>query len=270
MKYCKRDLILVAVTLFLPVQVIAWATNFEQMSVVENSLMFVVTLCWFWYNAMIATHNFIHTPFFKSDVINKVYMFINSMNMNVPHIMFHYHHLQHHAHNNSAKDPSSTFTYGRNGEQEGWFKYSALAPYRKGTLDMMKLAVKKGKTKLLVSHVIAIAIHYVILGSISFKFLMAYLILSYVAWFFCSLENYFEHYKATDINDRFSNSVSFHSDWYNKLFFNVGFHQEHHIEPQTHWSQTQSIRSKYLEKTRSRDSFISTTPPLLGMLSKKV
>jgi fatty acid desaturase len=40
------------------------------------------------------------------------------MNMGLPQIIYKYHHLNHHRFNNSLEDPSSTFLYGKNGQQE--------------------------------------------------------------------------------------------------------------------------------------------------------
>jgi fatty acid desaturase len=83
------------------------------------------------------------------------------------------------------------------------------------------------------------------------------------------MENYFEHYRASNPDNRFSNSVSYYGSLYNKIFLNVGYHQEHHLEPQTHWSDIRTVKEKYAKKMSDNDLFISTGPPLLGHFSKQ-
>lgn len=43
----------------------------------------------------------------------------------------------------------------------------------------------------------------------------------------CHLHGYFEHYRGT---------ISCYNRFYNLLFFNDGYHIEHHAHPQRHWS----------------------------------
>jgi len=48
-------------------------------------------------------------------------------------------------------------------------------------------------------------------------------------------ENYVQHWGATDPNDNKRDAVSCYGKLYNMLTFNLGYHQEHHFKPGTHW-----------------------------------
>jgi hypothetical protein len=50
----------------------------------------------------------------------------------------------------------------------------------------------------------------------------------------CWLQGYFEHHGGT---------TSHYGWWYNLLFFNDGFHVEHHSAPRAHWRQLPQLRS---------------------------
>jgi len=53
-------------------------------------------------------------------------------------------------------------------------------------------------------------------------------------------EGYLEHFGAQPGN-HFANSVSSYNWLYNALWFNNGYHQEHHWDPKTHWTQMKRL-----------------------------
>jgi hypothetical protein len=65
----------------------------------------------------------------------------------------------------------------------------------------------------------------------------------------CQLQGYFEHARGT---------VSHHGMAYNWLFFNDGYHVEHHARPGTHWSE--------LPRQMRRDAPRSALPAVLRWL----
>jgi hypothetical protein len=65
----------------------------------------------------------------------------------------------------------------------------------------------------------------------------------------CWLHGYYEHSEGT---------ISHYSFWYNVLFFNDGYHVEHHARPGTHWTD--------LPQQRQRDAAASRWPAVLRWL----
>ena len=90
-----------------------------------------------------------------------------------------------------------------------------------------------------------------------------------IGWILTDNHNYYEHYHARTPFSRFANSVSYYGRLYNKIWFNEGYHQEHHVHPQTHWSIRPSIRKKYRDDFRKAGLYVSKYPMHLGFLDRK-
>jgi fatty acid desaturase len=266
MKHSKLDFILVILAASQLLSLILWARNFGGLSLLSNGVIFAVELLIFYYNPIVITHNFLHVPFFKSSFLNRIFSTLNSMNLGLPQILYKYHHLNHHRHNNSLEDPSSTYLFGKNNQQEFWITYSAYSLMRDGTRQALIQTLKKKEGHLLFTEIISVLAFWILLLFIDWKFFtLVYLPLFYAGWFLAHLENYFEHYQAHSPSDRFGNAVSFYSHWYNILMFNEGYHQEHHISPQEHWSNRPETKVKYFEQMKMAGAYQAKLPPLLGM-----
>jgi fatty acid desaturase len=266
MKHSKLDLILTIVAGLQGAGLISWGIYFNQISVAGHVGIFLLSLLIFYFNPIVITHNFLHTAFFKSHTLNRLFPIFNSMNLGLPQILYKYHHLNHHRHNNSLEDPSSTYLFGKNDQQEHWISYSAFSLLRDGTQKAWAQAIQKDEGHLLYIEIAAVVIFWILLANINlYFFLYAYIPLFYCGWFLAHLENYFEHYKARSPSDRFGNAVSFYPRWYNTIMFNEGYHQEHHISPQEHWSRREETKSRYLEQMKKAGAYEAKFPPLMGM-----
>lgn len=267
MKHSKLDIILAGIALLQGISLFWWALNFESLSFFANASIFIVELLLYYFNPIVITHNFLHTPFFKFDLANRAFSTLNSMNLGLPQILYKYHHLNHHRHNNSMEDPSSTYLFGKNNQQEHWVSYSAFSLLRDGTQKAWAQTLQKKEGHLLALEIAAVVVFWGSLLMISWKFfLLAYAPLFYAGWFLAHLENYFEHYKAQAPSDRFGNAVSFYGPLYNKLMFNEGYHQEHHISPQEHWTKRPDTKTRFYQQMKSAGAYEAKFPPLLGML----
>ncbi|HXH75142.1 MAG TPA: fatty acid desaturase [Bacteriovoracaceae bacterium] len=266
MKHSRLDLILVVSSIFQWVGLLLWCGHFEQLSYISHAGLFFLFLILFYFNPIVVTHNFLHTPFFKMAPINRAYSIFNSMNLGLPQILYKYHHLNHHRHNNSMEDPSSTYLFGKAGIQEHWISYSAFSLFRDGTKQAWIQSIQKKEGHILAAEIIAVILYWSALIIMSWKFfLIIYLPMFYFGWFLAHIENYFEHYKATAPSNRFGNAVSFYPRWYNLIMFNEGYHQEHHISPQEHWTKRPSTQTRYETQMKESGAFKASKPPLLGM-----
>jgi fatty acid desaturase len=101
---------------------------------------------------------------------------------------------------------------------------------------------------------------------ISWQFLLFFwLPIFYFGWFFTYFANYYEHFGATP-GSRYADSISYYGWLYNSLFFNEGYHQEHHLRPNAHWSERPAIYQKLSQQLDKADRVILQFPPPLGFL----
>jgi fatty acid desaturase len=224
----------------------------------------------FWHNAVVVTHNFIHTPWFGSEVANRVYATLDSLNLGVPFTLCRYHHLNHHRYVNDRRGPdgrtrdhSSTYRYGAGGAPEGALSYGLRGLFRSGTSEAWRAAVLAGHRARLLGELTVCGLGLVCYAMLSWGFVLCFLApVFFMGSFFGILNNYYQHAGA-DPGAHSANSVSHYGRLYNRLCFNEGYHQEHHVRPGLHWSRRPRLRSTLPRAGRA----ISPVPPLLGFLA---
>jgi fatty acid desaturase len=272
-RYSRWDALLALLAAGQLIATVLWAINFKHLHWAWNAAIFPAMALLFYFNPIVIVHNFLHCPFFQSQKANKLFAALNSANLGIPQILYKYHHVTHHKFSNDPKaagttgDPSSTFRFGKNGQQEHWMSYAAFSLFRDATTHAFKKTVSHNQVTQLVLESVCLVGGLGLLLAIDWQwFLLMYVPLFYVGWFLAHTENYFEHFHATDHGNRFANSVSYYPRWYNRLMFNEGFHQEHHLEPGRHWTQRPTVRDKYGDKMKAAGAYAARYPPLLGFL----
>jgi fatty acid desaturase len=252
----------------------AWAVAFHRLSLGWNLAAFLVITFVFYYNPIVITHNFLHTPFFRRRVWNNAFSVLNSANLFLPQVLYKYHHLTHHQYandpvrNGTTLDPSSTYRYGRDGRQEGFVRYCALSLFRDGgTGHAFREAMRHGQRTQFAMELAVIAIVAALWIAIDWRWmLLAYVPTFYFGWFLALLENYFEHHRASNQQSRYADSVSYYGPTYNVLMFNEGYHQEHHLKPHLHWTRRPQVHRELESKIREAGAYEARMPPLLGFL----
>jgi fatty acid desaturase len=249
----------------------AWAMLFETLPLTVNVGLFVVMSYVFYYNPIVVTHNFLHTPFFRRKWLNRAFPVLNSANLILPQVLYKYHHLTHHQYandpirNGTTLDPSSTFRYGKDGQQEGFVSYSALGLFRDGTSTAYREAITHGQRSQFWMELAAVVFTAVLWIVIDWRwFLLAFVPTFYAGWFLALLENYYEHHRATDPDSRLADSVSYYGRWYNLMMFNEGYHQEHHLKPHLHWTRRPQVHAEWKGKFTDAGAYEARRPPLLG------
>lgn len=206
-------------------------------------LLILINLFLIGTNYQCVAHNFIHNPFFKSTFLNQAFSVLNSLCLGIPESVYRIHHLEHHRHNNNpAKDESSTYRYGKNGEEENIFLYSTLGVMRTDLVSLYKTAMKQ--SSLVHVELLSLSLFIAGLSFLNWKLFLGYVLTSYVfGQVFALWENYCEHHHA-DFNDRKRDSVSCYNSIYNIVWFNNGYHQEHHFSPTIHWTKIPTVKEK--------------------------
>ncbi|WP_025804390.1 fatty acid desaturase family protein [Pseudomonas chlororaphis] len=253
-KHSRLDGVLVALSLAHVacwVVPIVWFNELSVPALLSLALANVVLMCT---NYQCIAHNFIHNAFFKARSGNAVFSVINTLALGMPQSFYKSHHINHHVYNNDdwigdqpPKDRSSLYLYSRDSGEESLLHYTLLSYFRLSLTELFKDAYQRVgglvivEISALLCAVALIAIYQPL------AFVLFVLPVHYVGTSMASLENYAEHHGCDPANDM-SNSVSSYSRLYNLLWFNNGYHQEHHCLPDIHWTRLPENRNMMLDE----------------------
>jgi fatty acid desaturase len=206
-------------------------------------------------------HNFLHNPFFRNKRLNDLFGVFNTLLIGAPHSIYRLHHLRHHKYNNDAPDPvtgrvndhTSTYRFSPDGRnEEGFVKYSLLTYFRNDLAGHFREAYQK---RTLLMAMVEMTVLGAMLAAFAWFNLPGLLFFYLPAWLLGNIaamaENYFEHHGAIPGN-RKTDSVSSYGKLYNLIWFNNGYHQEHHYRPQVHWTRLADVTELLPPETERR------------------
>ena len=166
-----------------------------------------------WWTANTVAHNFIHTPFFRSRWLNRLFSIYLSALMGFPQGLWRDRHLRHHRGDERPARWSRDIVVESGVVLGLWLLIAATAPWFFATVYVPGYLAGLG---------------------------------------LCSLQGHFEHARGT----------TSHYGWvYNRLFFNDGYHVEHHQRPGEHWTRlplqadARARRSRWPPVLRWLDAF---------------
>lgn len=170
-----------------------------------------------WWNANTVSHNHLHNPLFHSRWHNQVFSIFLTLLSGVPQTMWKRRHLWHHAGEPATKK---------------------------------KFLGRDGIPELLLLGGWWLALCFIAPS----RFLLTYLPGYGLGMLLCQLQGHFEHAGLPVVVEP---GISYYGRLYNLLWFNDGYHAEHHRYPGTHWSKLP------LRKLQSPLPTVSMLPPLL-------
>jgi fatty acid desaturase len=216
--------------------------------------------CW---NMQCLSHNFIHNPFFCSRWLNRAFSVLETLALGVPHVFYHHYHLNHHFGDNDRKgadgltrDWSSIYRHGSDPSPEPFWRYVLLSFWRVEVGPLLRVVRRHGAkevAQVCVESVVLAAFWGAMLYYDWRFFAFFYLPSYYLGWMLSYAEGYFEHYGAKPGND-LANSVSSYHRLYNLLWFNNGYHQEHHWDPKMHWTKMPRLHEEIKDQMAANDT----------------
>ncbi|MEI6873402.1 MAG: fatty acid desaturase [Verrucomicrobiota bacterium] len=239
-----------------------WAMNAPlYLSIPLGSLVAVGILFIYLTNYQCISHYHIHTPYFKGRRANDLFSLVNTWSLGVPQTMYHVHHLFHHKGNNDRRNPvtnttvdfasSYRFSKDPNMEEEFW-SFTLKSVFRSEITPLYKEGIRQRRTFQIHLEFIALFAMWALLIFLSWQnFVFFYLPLWFIGQVLNYAENYLEHHGATHTN-RLDDSVSCYSPFYNWIWFNNGYHQEHHYKARVHWSELPKVKSLMLDESQRR------------------
>ncbi|HEV3235931.1 MAG TPA: fatty acid desaturase [Gemmataceae bacterium] len=204
--------------------------------------------CW---NMQCISHNFIHNPYFKNDWLNRAFGVLESLALGVPHVLYHHYHMNHHFGDNDRKGPdgttrdwSSIYRHGQGDQPEAFWRYCLVSFFRVELGPVVRVAARHHQLPQLAVETLALGGFWATMAVVNWRyFLFFYLPSYYLGWVLSYAEGYLEHYGAMPGND-YANSVSSYNRLYNFLWFNNGYHQEHHWDPKMHWTRMKQLHEQ--------------------------
>ena len=238
---------------------------------------FVIVMMAYCWNLQCISHNFIHNPFFTSVWLNRLYGLLETIAIGMPHVLYHHYHLNHHAGDNDAPGPSgttrdwsSTYRYGKNGQPEAFWRYTLFSFFRVEIGPVVKVAIRHGREHVLqcIAETVVLAGFWLAMALVDWRYLVFFYVPSFFfGWVISYAEGYYEH-KDTKPGNAFANSVSSYNWLYNVLWFNNGYHQEHHWDPKRHWTSMKGLHAELKPKLEANGLKVLRGPHLTTHLEE--
>lgn len=133
---------------------------------------------------------------------------------------------------------------------------------------VLGVVFKHGRREVLqlVVETLALGVFWVAMVVVNWRFfLLFYLPSYYLGWMLSYAEGYLEHFNAQPGNP-YANSVSSYNWLYNFLWFNNGYHQEHHWDPKIHWTRMRQLHRQIKDRLDANGTRVLRGPHLTAFV----
>lgn len=250
---------------------------FNYLSTWENiilGIIYAVSISW---NINGISHNFIHNAYFKSGFLNRLFSLMESVTMVFSQTFYDAVHRRHHIGNSDRQDEKgdtidwlSIYRYGLDGQAENVWAYTFKGYFRDDPGLIFK-EIKRKSPFLAWFGVfeIVFSISLVFVGFVlNWKFMLFMLPFYYLGHCLSSLNGFYEHWNGNP-DKPIAWGVSSYSKLYNIMWFNNGYHAEHHYRPKQHWTQMKDLHQQIAEKQKEAGVHVIRWSHALGFLQPK-
>ncbi len=239
-------------------------------------LIYSIAVTW---NLNSIAHNFIHNPYFRSPLLNRVFSLVQSLSMGASQIFIEQNHLQHHKGNADYPDEQgktddwvSIYKHGHEHEAENPWGYIFLSFFRedpKKTFVEIRRRAGAFEAWWGVFELACFVAFFVLLGWMNWRFILFFLPFWYFGHCLGYANGYYMHFGANpDVPIAWG--VSTYNRWYNWLWFNNGYHAEHHFRPKIHWTQMKPYHDLIADEQEAAGVRVITPPHTLGFLDRNL
>ncbi len=220
------------------------------------------------------SHNFIHNPYFRSPLLNRLFGVVESVACCFSQTYYDVVHMQHHKGNSDKQDEHgettdwiSIYRHGHDDEAENVWSYTFLSFFRDNPAAISRELKKRGETEVrwgnieLATFIITLAV----MALFNWRWVVFFLPFMYLGHCFSYLNGYYRHFGGNP-DEPIAWGVSSYGKVYNWIFFNNGYHAEHHFRPKCHWTKMHEFFEQIQHKQREAGTRVLSTPHMLGFL----
>ncbi|HUB67844.1 MAG TPA: fatty acid desaturase [Candidatus Methylacidiphilales bacterium] len=238
---------------------------------VSMGLIYSVSISW---NINGISHNFLHNPYFTSHTLNRIFSLIESLAIGFSQTFYECVHQRHHMGNSDRQDEKgetvdwlSIYRHGHDGEAENPWTYVFFSYFRDDPKAIYREIYRRNPADALwgVFEIAAFVGFYALGFFLNWKFMLFFLPFYYFGHCLSYLNGYYLHYGGNP-DKPIAWGVSSYHKLYNWLWFNNGYHAEHHFRPKMHWTQMAAFHRKIAEEQRREGVRVIQPPHALGFL----
>ncbi len=227
------------------------------------------------------SHNFIHNPFFRSPLLNRLFGVVESIACCFSQTYYDVVHMQHHKGNSDKQDEHgettdwiSIYRHGHDDEAENVWSYTFLSFFRDNPMAIGRELKKRGESEVRWGNIelaafICTLIAMSVVGSdgtiLNWRFVVYFLPFMYLGHCMSYLNGYYRHFGGNP-DEPAAWGVSSYGKVYNWIFFNNGYHAEHHFRPKCHWTRSHDLYVQIQGLQRRVGTRVLSTPHMLGFL----
>jgi fatty acid desaturase len=240
-------------------------------ALIPLGLIWSVSISW---NINGISHNFLHNPYFKSSFLNRCFSVLESVTVGFSQVFYEQVHKDHHKGNadlpdakGHTRDPLSIYQFGHGGRPENPWTYVFCSYFRDDPKAIYR-GIRRRSPVLARWGVFEIALFlslYVAAGVANWRFICFFLPFYYFGQCFSYLNGYYLHYGGKP-DVPLAWGVSSYHVAYNWLWFNNGYHAEHHYRPRVHWTEMKSLRDQLRPQQELAGTRVIVPPHALGFL----
>jgi fatty acid desaturase len=273
-KYSEHDAIPVLAALAQFAYLLFLFVAFPRLSwwaLIPLGLIWSVSISW---NINGISHNFLHNPYFKSGVLNRCFSILESVTIGFSQVFYEQVHKDHHKGNadlpdgqGRTRDPLSIYKFGRDGLPENPWTYVFFSYFRDDAKAIYR-SIRRKSAALAAWGILEIALFlslYVAAGIANWRFLCFFLPFYYFGHCLSYLNGYYLHFGGKP-DVPLAWGVSSYHRLYNWLWFNNGYHAEHHYRPRVHWTDMKALHVQLAVEQERAGTRVIIPPHALGFL----
>lgn len=237
-------------------------------------VLYALSISW---NINSVAHNFIHNPYFKSALLNRAFSLLESITLLFSQTFYDAVHKRHHVGNSDRLNAQgdtidwlSIYRYGQHGEAENVWAYTFKSYFRDAPATIYRVIHQRSPSLAKFGlFEIAVVISLVLLMA-SFNWVCVLFLAPFYYLGHClsSLNGYYEHWRGNP-ELPIAWGVSCYNRWYNWLWFNNGYHAEHHYRPKQHWTRMKVLHEQIAEQQQAAGVHVIKWSHGLGFLQAK-